>query len=462
MRIIIIITASIVLSLGGCALIGDYAKPVPPIQCSSPLTLTDDPQAVEAFVTETEKRISTQHDVKTPRKLAVFMDGTGNTDLSKTNIWQMYRLAVQNACNGEPVLPYYMKGVGTSWYSKIVGGAFGDGLSDNIKQGYRFLSRHYRPGDQIFVFGFSRGAYSARSLNGFIDFANLADYQKVGADNIDAFIDQVFDVYHQSNDGKPQFKQRLRAQFERFQDMMHQPRVEVEAIGVFDTVAALGLERDDFPDNHRTNLYAKQGYHAMSLDEQRHDFKVLRFDDYNLNDRILKEVWFAGAHANVGGGYCDEKDPVDRISCPTDTRLSLGLESIPRNWMLQQFEKYQLFATKDTQAFCTDLAKCSAQKLHDEFLDSKLFNEFGISRRRPRPNDEVHVSVSCRMAIEKLPYPHIRETFVENGETKYHYRPQNLSQPLAQHYGLAQQDQMHCDKATQVAAKGVDSENLDQ
>ncbi|MDM8565587.1 DUF2235 domain-containing protein [Candidatus Halobeggiatoa sp. HSG11] len=353
----------------------------------------------------------------TDRNLLVFMDGTGNDKSTNTNIYQMYELSVKKANKGTAIIPFYIQGVGTHWYDQIRGGTMGEGLNENICLAYKLLVENYKEGDKIFIFGFSRGAYSSRSLNGLIEFSNLLDINKIDADKLEDEIDSLFEVYNDTNDGRMDFEKRLRKNIEeKFKNKMVEKKVVVTAIGVFDTVPALGIKRDDFPDDHRTSLYAKKGFHALSLDEQRYDFRLLRFDPNKVSsEQTLKEVWFSGAHANVGGGYGD----------------SNGLESIARNWMLNEFAEYDIF--DDVESIdCTKPATCEYGVLHDEFLDSPLFDEFGISRRRPQHhNDFIHGNVICR--IEKdtpLDKPHkVREP---NGK----YLPFNLKMPIKEHYQI--------------------------
>jgi uncharacterized protein (DUF2235 family) len=102
------------------------------------------------------------------RNLVLLFDGTWNNRKDKTNVLRM-RQSIDSRGEHDPQQPCrYLTGVGTSWHSWLTGGLFGRGLSENILEGYAWLSRRHRPGERIFVFGFSRGAYSARSCVGLI------------------------------------------------------------------------------------------------------------------------------------------------------------------------------------------------------------------------------------------------------------------------------------------------------
>ncbi len=109
------------------------------------------------------------------RRLSIFFDGTWNDPASNTNVWQLHKLVAARDARGiEQVEPYYDPGVGTKWKDKLLGGAVGLGLSQNVRDGYAWLREHYEDGDEVYIFGFSRGAYTARSLGGLIAGCGLA------------------------------------------------------------------------------------------------------------------------------------------------------------------------------------------------------------------------------------------------------------------------------------------------
>lgn len=162
-----------------------------------------------------------------PRKLVVLLDGTENTKKDNTNIWRMYNQALEQANSGARVIPYYDKGVATSITTPF-GALFGSGVSLNIRQAYRFLIEAYRPGDEIYIFGFSRGAFTARSLNGFIEVAGLpsnlkADYWDNSllwgwTGHMHDVVEDMYDIYKSRNDGVPGFDDTLRKRLKNYQD----------------------------------------------------------------------------------------------------------------------------------------------------------------------------------------------------------------------------------------------------
>jgi uncharacterized protein (DUF2235 family) len=344
---------------------------------------------------------------KQNRKLIVFMDGTSNTKSSNTNIWQLYTLSLQQACSNHPIIPYYLKGLGTDWYDAAGGSIAGAGSDIKIRRAYHFLAQTYQKNDEIFLFGFSRGAFTARSLNGMLEYVGLLKKEKPVYIQT---IKKLYEAYNLHHDGTPLFLNNLAKKITYVKntlgvDITHD--VTVSAIGVFDTVPALGEKANidpraptsgtilyNDPSDHRTDLYAKKGFHALSLDEQRTAFRLFRFHNM-VNDEQqhdLEEVWFPGGHKNVGGG----------------DKITNGLSKISLDWMISKFKDYQIFPDNMENLSCEALSlPCEGAKIMDKFLDhSTLWEKGRIHNRWPRDHDFVHGSVFCRKNIERLTYPH--------------------------------------------------------
>lgn len=390
------------------------------------------------------------HDAK-ERKLVVLLDGTANDWEDSTNIWRMYNLALLRSIadkdkkdpdqDDQSIIAFYDKGVGTGPTMPISGAALGSGVSMNIRQAYRFLVEAYQPGDKIYLFGFSRGAFTARSLNGFIEYAGLATRESVAADKLDdtfllwwagnfhSKVDNLYDLYHTSNNGSATFEETLRNKLREYRkahaitaygDLNPNDKVTVEAIGVFDTVPAIGLGLDEDPDGHRLELFARKGYHAMSLDEQRDDFRLQRFAAPQYEYQKLQEVWFAGAHADIGGGYSDDfNGTYCNDQSNQNTAAAVGLEATPLRWMLEQLKSERIFADAPWPQ------ECLSARLHDEYFDadwylSAIYKNAGLLRRKPVEHDRVHGSVLARMEICDLPEYHPKR------EPDHRYRPVNL------------------------------------
>jgi uncharacterized protein (DUF2235 family) len=245
------------------------------------------------------------------KRLIVCCDGTWNRPENQnvTNIEKIARTIEIDSDKAGDVqqLVSYLSGVGSHWYwfDRVLGGAFGFGLFANVTAGYRFLALNYEPGDEIFVFGFSRGAFTARSITGMVC--------KIGLLTRDALIDgklpEAVDRYRQAP-GQAGAWGSSNAEFKR--DNCHEP--DVTFLGVFDTVGALGVpgaikNKHKF---HNVNLHpaVKCARHALAIDDRRMKFVPSLWkhnpdvaeDAGNEPDRV-KQVWFEGVHSDVGGGY---------------------------------------------------------------------------------------------------------------------------------------------------------------
>jgi uncharacterized protein (DUF2235 family) len=265
------------------------------------------------------------------RNLALFFDGTWNTPGSETNVVRLFRLtAARHAFRGHLLrgsaikdeahssdeanqLKYYHKGVGTTWRSWFLGGMFGSGLSKNIRDGLEWLSTHYRPDDQIFLFGFSRGAYTARSLVGLIRKCGVPKWQD-GVSTKTSIKGLVATAYHIYREGQWSVDG---TQADCFRRTFSWPNLSIKFVGVWDTVGALGLPMheilfgSDFYRFHDTQLsgIVANAFHAIAIDEHRPDFAETMWDVSKAPSAAqrVEQRWFPGAHADVGGGYKNGK-----------------------------------------------------------------------------------------------------------------------------------------------------------
>ncbi|AVR04161.1 DUF2235 domain-containing protein [Pluralibacter gergoviae] len=211
----------------------------------------------------------------------------------------------------------YIHGVGDSdnWLLKILGGVFGAGILCHIVRGYLFVSRHYRPGDRIYLTGFSRGAYTARALAGMIGKCGLLDAGKVDFDdeqNACRLGVAAWLRYRQNSGASVPLINRLLAQLPRLFHRDLDPDllladVPIEAVAVWETVGALGIPR--YQNAKRLDVYqfadtrlgerVRYGRQAIAIDEERVDFTPTC---WHARDGIV-QVLFAGIHSDVGGGY---------------------------------------------------------------------------------------------------------------------------------------------------------------
>lgn len=268
------------------------------------------------------------------RRLALFFDGTWNRHSSETNVYRLYqrtgaqrrfrkllgRKIKEEAQEGQPKvqqLKYYHQGVGVKWGEKVMGGSFGYGLSRNIRDGYLWLSQYYQPGDEIFIFGFSRGAYTARSLVGLI--------RKCGIPRTanEALIKEGYQIYREKQ-WHPDGREAV-----AFKNTFSWTGVRVKFVGVWDTVGALGVPAHgiwfgkEYYTWHDTELsgMVQNAYHAVAMDEHRPDFAATMWSKAKKpkKGQHVEQRWFPGSHADVGGGYKDGT-----------------LQQIPLRWMQEK------------------------------------------------------------------------------------------------------------------------------
>lgn len=270
-----------------------------------------------------------------PRRFVVCFDGTWNTPdkgAKPTNVVKMVRAVRSRGDDGASQLVFYDKGVGSGrGMDKYLGGIFGLGLTENVIDGYRFVANNYEAGDEIYIFGFSRGAYTARSLAGLIGLAGILTPANLGND-----LTKAIDIYREKNVDRAEKLRRIDALgFEE------RRAARIRCVGVWDTVGSLGIPGD----RGRTFLggkyyfhdvelgdYVDVALHAVAVDEKRSAFSPTLWVNKNgepLNEnQIVEQVWFAGAHSNVGGSYNDSTLSdiafdwmVKRISAHTDLAL---------------------------------------------------------------------------------------------------------------------------------------------
>jgi len=260
------------------------------------------------------------------KRLAVFLDGTWNVVGDDTNVWRMKSLCAPADAQGVAQLVHYEKGV-----SGLLGGLFGDGVDKNITNAYQWLVDNYDPGDDIFIFGFSRGAYTARSLAGFIATCGLL--RSGGA----LGVNQVYKRYRAK--GARTIWELLDAQahgtlgnatLEELLLLKHSMAIHIKLVGVWDTVGDYGIPLVTYegirfwsPLGFMTTglrVPIDHGFHALAIDEHRRAFTPTLWTVRHPSPpgapppRPLSSVeqrWFVGAHANVGGGY--ENDILPQI-----------------------------------------------------------------------------------------------------------------------------------------------------
>lgn len=274
------------------------------------------------------------------KRLAILLDGTWNDQLDNTNVWRLKVMLAPRSADGAEQRVFYQTGVGTHWYDRFRGGLFGQGLYENVQAAYQWLLENYDPDDEVYIFGFSRGAYTARSLGGMITKCGLL------APGAPLSLSQIYSLYRLGERLRPlyhlEYLKRAgiqnEPQFNREEELLLEcsSRIPVKMIGVWDTVGALGIpvglftgiNRRDYGFLHtRLSNIFERTYQALAVDENRKEYDATlwtRFVPKVPNrparpsqttphaEQIVEQRWFVGAHSNVGGGY--PSDPLALLS----------------------------------------------------------------------------------------------------------------------------------------------------
>lgn len=265
--------------------------------------------------------------VRQPVDHVILIDGTLGAllDARETNVGRIYRL-LRAAPSSARMSLYYDMGEQWQVWRDVANVAMGRGINEQILRAYGWLASRYRPGDRVFLFGYSRGAFAVRSLAGVID--------RVGLLTQDAATERnVMLAWRYYRRAAPSAAERA------FVSRHCHARVEIEMIGAFDTVKALGVRlpllwrwsdpQHEFH-NHHLSPIVRHGFHALALDETRAVFQPVLWDTGAGDWRgRVEQVWFRGAHSDVGG----------QISGMEAAR---GLSNIPLVWMLDRAERFGL------------------------------------------------------------------------------------------------------------------------
>lgn len=341
------------------------------------------------------------------KHIIICCDGTwSNRDhkdrgkVSPSNVVHMARAIAPIAPDGTHQVVYYHPGVGTYWGQQLIGGAFGIGITQNIEDVYCFLVDNYHEGDKIFLFGFSRGAYTARSIAGLM--RNCGILYKRHA----ARFKEAYDLYRRRDEAsKPNGEEA-----KQFRKDYSREEFTIKFLGVWDTVGSLGIPFGPLL-RHLTKRYhefhdvtlsriVENAYHAMAIDERRKHFEPTLWEKQpDAENQILEQVWFAGTHSNVGGGYVDR-----------------GLSDIAFIWMKEKAEACGLAFAQEyiTDNICVKLDK----NIRGELRNSKtgIFRLLGDYIRpigaQTNGFELVHASVKRRY---------------EDSKISPAYRPENLT-----------------------------------
>jgi uncharacterized protein (DUF2235 family) len=246
------------------------------------------------------------------KRIILCADGTWNVRDQKdketgkrrpTNVTKIARAIRTRTPDGVDQVVCYHDGIGTEGgaIDRITDGAFGHGMEDNIRALYRFIVYNHEPGDELYFFGFSRGAFTVRSLAGFMNLVGLIEKDD------DYYVPEIYACYEKGKGpGTPEWK----LAFHKVKSV--QPCPPIQMIGVWDTVGALGapgvlgrvVNRGKYQ-YHQIGLFPaiRNAYHALAVDERRRPFAADLWTRPAGWNGSLEQAWFAGVHTNVGGGY---------------------------------------------------------------------------------------------------------------------------------------------------------------
>jgi uncharacterized protein (DUF2235 family) len=278
------------------------------------------------------------------KRIAIFADGTWNSPErgGATNVLRMTR-AVKPQTEAAKQVAFYDWGVGTD-RKKLMGGISGVGIDKNIMDCSRFIVHNYDPGDQLFFFGFSRGAYTVRSLAGFI--RNCGLLQRPHANKIG----DAFRLYRKRTKASGPNESEARSFRRKYAVADITP---IEFVGAWDTVGALGIpvpfwgtlnDRKFLFHDTEPSKIVQHARHAVSMDENREDFAPVLWSDKPSID--LLQVWFAGVHSDVGGGYRNR-----------------GLSDCASSWMVGEASKLGL---QFESHFVDSIKPKPSAKMHNE------------------------------------------------------------------------------------------------
>jgi uncharacterized protein (DUF2235 family) len=329
------------------------------------------------------------------KRLVVCCDGTWQQLSSPypTNVAKIAQAVKPMDEKGIHQIVFFHEGIGTGdKLDRITGGAFGWGIDKNIQDAYRFLCLNYIEGDEIYLFGFSRGAYTARSLAGLIYCSGLLTRWNIRK------APEAYDLYR-DRDIKPSHPLALAFRQKYAQE------VPVTLLGCWDTVGELGIP-DQIPflplDNwvnkkyqfHDTvlNKRIQNAFHAVAIDEQRKVFDVtpMRQSEKNPNQNLL-QVWFPGTHGCIGGG----------------TEETRGLSDSALLWMMNQIKDHHLGLNLNPETveygIHPDYAIAFDNRLHGIYASTgRLLRKVVGASEHDSP--QFHESVHQRWQNYKPPY----------------------------------------------------------
>lgn len=381
-----------------------------------------------------------------PKNIVLLLDGTSNEISSKrTNVLRLYGCLKKT----DDQVVYYDPGVGTlglSWskrgqqLSEVWGMATGFGLDQNVKDAYRFLVENYvagtpgqDDGDRIYIFGFSRGAYQARVLAGFIHNLGLIEPRNLN------LLDYAYRAYKRIGEAE---STDAFAEIRLYERMLNPVRPTIRLLGLFDTVASViepGPRIWPQLKSHAStskNPSVEAVRHAVALDERRRMFRALlwpggqdfrpdRFSGKGEKTQDEREVWFTGAHGDIGGGAEEEASALPKISLDwmiqetAPMGLDYDMKTVDR--IVLGKEDGSKYVKPDADAPRYDSMTTGWSIIENIPLPTKLggMSSWRVTRKERRhvpPGARIHASVLARAKRKNDLPPNVPETHIVEGD----------------------------------------------
>jgi len=365
------------------------------------------------------------------KNIVLCSDGTGNKGGygEDTNVYKIYKAVniqdARDAAGGpQAQITFYDQGVGTdksehnkNKYWRALSGAFGFGFEANVKDLYHFLARSYETGDKVFLFGFSRGGATVRAFAGFVHTCGLLNREHPAARPDGHFseqafkllVNQAFDCYR-THSKNPEKCRQFKAEY-GVKDEIHAPSgdLKIHFVGVWDSVSALGFPKDFsvavkwvfdaaerisdriFPHSfykYELNESVENAYQALSIDDERKTFHPMVWNEKDCRgaEHHVEQVWFAGVHSNVGGGY-----------------PRTGLSDVALDWMMTRAEASGLVFFPEARSDVRQGANG-----HDKVYDSR--DGFAIYYRYgPRDLQELGADLRGPVALHRTAYDKLKD-----------------------------------------------------
>lgn len=372
------------------------------------MTVSESNQDFEQFAMDTYEFKGNRN---TQKHIFVFLDGTKNTRKSETNVRRLFELIQKQ--NDPQITAIYIEGVGSVFEAPLTGPALGRGMEKRIIKAYNFIAENYSIGDNIYLFGFSRGAHQARSLAGLISYGGVLEISGIRKEQREKVINGLIELIKKKSDDSyiaqwrswepgqsPLISLEIRDKLD-----VDAKTAEIAFLGVWDTVPGSSLkdfgvckEHKGFIKRHlywmvpgidkgeryKTDTYPpiRNVAHAVSIDEKRSKFTPLLIcKAIKPQYSTVIEVWFPGAHADVGGGYEESEE----------------LPGISLEWMIGEINKTDIKITKP------ELKGDAKGLAHWSIGDAPANIGSECVDRRPSTDAVIHASFEKRKEASPVP-----------------------------------------------------------